>query len=108
MFLSVYIPTEGQCAQVLLEEFQTFLDKRATDEVALSEIHHSFNSTYFLIPKKIGHLSSILILKPFRKFVPVPKFEMETAVENVVVFVHSWIWLVTIDLKVIYFTSGSY
>ena len=93
-----FTPLKGLYRQVLVEEVQKLLLKRAIEPVPTLEQGQGFYSTYFLVPKKSGELRPILNLKPFNRFVLVPKFKMET-LQNIIMSVNQGEWLASIDLK---------
>ena len=95
-------PLIGQYSDVLLDEVDSLLGKRAIEHVSESDADAGFYSTYFLVPKKSGDLRPILNLKPINQFMSVPKFRMET-LAKVITAVRPGDWMASIDLKDAYF-----
>ena len=91
-------PLVGRYTEVLLQEVQSLLDKRAVELVPEGCVHQGYYSTYFLVPKKTGDLRPILNLKAFNKKTLIPSFKMES-LNNIIQSINLGDWLASVDLK---------
>ncbi len=93
---------EGEAAQVLQNEIDSLLLKRAIRVVPIEESQQGFYSRYFLIPKKGGSLCPILDLRVLNSHLRKYTFRMLT-VKVLCQSIRPGDWFVTIDLADAYF-----
>nr|XP_055040043.1 uncharacterized protein LOC129427314 [Misgurnus anguillicaudatus] len=98
---------EGASAQVLEEEINSLLSKRAIRVVPPEHSHQGFYSRYFLIPKRGGGLRPILDLRSLNKHLRTYKFKMLT-LKTLCQFIRPNDWCTSVDLKDAYFHISIY
>ena len=86
---------QGEAAEVMREEINSLLNKRAIRVVPASETNKGWYSRYFVVPKKGGGLRPILDLWVLNKYLRTYKFKMLTLRQGD--------WFTTIDLTDAYF-----
>jgi hypothetical protein len=77
------------------------LAKKAIEIVPFSQRLEGFYSTYFLVPKKMKDLRTILTLNPFKKKIVIPNYKMEF-LANIIHSVNKDEWLASINLMEAY------
>ncbi|XP_072235172.1 uncharacterized protein [Leuresthes tenuis] len=93
---------EGEAAQVLQNEIDSLLLKRAIRVIPIEESQQGFYSRYFLIPKKGGSLRPILDLRVLNSHLRKYTFRMLT-VKVLCQSIRPGDWFATIDLADAYF-----
>ena len=94
------VPLENQ--DVIKQEINSLLEKKAIEVVPFSQIHSGFYSTLFLVPKKTGDLRPVINLKALNRYLRKQHFKMDT-LSKVINLVGKGDWGITIDLKDAYF-----
>ena len=100
--LPLQLSPTSEKALCLRREITPLLEKRAIEELFPTSLSPGFYSRIFLVPEKDGGWRPVFDLKSLNHFVCKKKFKM-TTYRVVTVALHHGDWIVSVDLKDIYF-----